>query len=60
MVKAGCPENGIILDPFMGSGTTAVVVKKPGRNYVGIEINKSYVDIANKRISAINKPLFTL
>jgi DNA modification methylase len=35
MVKAGCPEKGIVLDPFMGSGTTGLVAKKLGRNYLG-------------------------
>ena len=43
-------QPGICLDPFMGSGTTAVVVKKLGRNYVGIELNKSYCDMAEKRL----------
>ena len=53
MVKAGCPENGIVLDMFMGGGTTAVVAKKLNRNYLGIELNSSYIDIANKRIDNI-------
>jgi DNA modification methylase len=44
---------GIVLDPFMGSGTTAVVAKKLGRNYIGIEINPDYVKMAEKRINAI-------
>ena len=39
-----------ILDPFMGSGTTAVVAKKLGRNYVGIELNPKYIEMAEKRI----------
>lgn len=52
-IKAGCPIGGIVLDPFMGSGTTAVVAKKLGRNYIGIEINPEYVKIAEKRINAI-------
>ena len=43
----------LILDPFMGSGTTAVVAKKLGRNYVGIEINPKYIEIAKKRLSKI-------
>lgn len=50
-IKAGCPENGIILDPFMGSGTTAIVSRKLNRNYVGFELNPKYVEIANKRIN---------
>jgi len=44
-------EPGIVLDPFMGSGTTAVVAKKLGRNYIGIELNPKYIEIANKRIN---------
>jgi site-specific DNA-methyltransferase (adenine-specific) len=50
-IKAGCPNNGIVLDPFMGSGTTAVVAKKLDRNYIGIELNPKYIEIANKRIN---------
>jgi len=49
-VKAGCPENGIVLDPFMGAGTTGLVARKLDRNYVGIELNPKYIEIANKRI----------
>lgn len=40
----------IILDPFVGSGTTAVAAKKLGRNFIGIDINPEYVDIALKRL----------
>ena len=50
-IKAGCPEDGIVLDPFIGSGTTAVVARKLNRNYVGIELNPDYVNIAKKRLS---------
>ncbi len=50
-VLAGSPETGIVLDPFIGSGTTAVVARKFGRNYIGIELNPSYVEIAEKRLS---------
>lgn len=49
-IKAGCPENGIVLDPFMGAGTTAIVARKLNRNFIGIELNQKYIDIANKRI----------
>lgn len=48
---AGCPEGGTILDPFMGAGTTAIVAKRNGRNYIGIELKPDYIDISNKRIS---------
>ena len=50
MVKAGCPKRGLVLDPFIGSGTTAVVAKKLGRNYLGIELNPEYIKMANKRL----------
>lgn len=52
-IKAGCPENGLVLDPFMGSGTTAVVAKRLGRNYIGIELNPKYIEMAEKRIKAV-------
>lgn len=49
-VKAGCREGGIIIDPFMGAGTTAIVARKLGRNYIGCELNEDYIEIAEKRI----------
>jgi site-specific DNA-methyltransferase (adenine-specific) len=49
-VLAGCPPNGIVLDPFIGSGTTAEVAKKLNRNFIGIEINPEYVKLARNRI----------
>lgn len=49
-ILAGCPEGGVVLDPFMGAGTTGMVAKRYNRNYVGIELNTEYIDIANKRI----------
>ncbi len=49
-IKAGCPEGGIVLDPFMGSGTTAVVARSCGCHFTGCDINIDYVEIANKRL----------
>ena len=49
-IKAGCPEGGVVLDPFMGSGTTALVAKSLGRHYVGIELNRTYVQMAKRRL----------
>lgn len=47
---AGCPENGIVLDPFIGSGTTAVVAQRLGRKYIGIDINPEYCKLARSRL----------
>ena len=49
-ILAGCPKEGTVLDPFMGSGTTAVVAARYNRNYVGIELNPEYIEIAENRI----------
>jgi site-specific DNA-methyltransferase (adenine-specific) len=51
MILASCPTGGVVLDPFMGSGTTSVTAKKLGRNYVGIEVNEQYCCWAEKRLS---------
>jgi DNA modification methylase len=51
-IEAGCPADGVVLDPFMGAGTTAVVARELGRNYVGIELNSEYVKIAEERIKS--------
>lgn len=48
-------ENGIVFDPFMGSGTTAVAAKKCGRNFIGYELDSDYYEICNKRLEEINK-----
>ena len=49
-IKAGCPEGGIVLDPFGGSGTTGIVAALNNRKSILIELNKNYIEIANKRI----------
>lgn len=46
-------ENAIVLDPFVGSGTTAVAAKKLGRKFIGIDINREYIEIAQKRLASI-------
>jgi len=58
MILAGCPPGGVVLDPFMGSGTTALVARKLGRRFVGSELNPDYVAIANKRLSQPYTPSF--
>jgi DNA modification methylase len=50
-------EGDLVLDPFMGSGTTAKMAKLNNRNYIGFEISKDYCDIANKRISEHHEQL---
>lgn len=47
---AGCPEDGTVLDPFMGSGTTGMVAKQFNRYYVGIELNPEFAELAEARI----------
>ena len=49
-IEAGCPVGGVVMDPFMGSGTTAIAALKLNCKYIGIEINKDYVEMAHKRI----------
>lgn len=49
-ILAGSPAGGVVLDPFMGSGTTGAAAKRLGRDFVGIEINPRYCEIAKKRI----------
>ncbi len=49
-IKAGCPIDGVVLDPFSGAGTTALVSAKLGRNYIGIELNPQYVALSEKRL----------
>lgn len=52
MIKASCPVDGIVLDPFMGSGTTAVAAKRVGRNFVGFELNSYYCEIIEQRLKS--------
>ena len=44
-------QPGMVLDPFLGSGTTAVVARKLGRNFIGIELNPKYVEMARRRLT---------
>jgi site-specific DNA-methyltransferase (adenine-specific) len=47
------PTGGIVLDPFLGSGTTAMAARRTLRNFIGIEISGEYCDIARKRLSGL-------
>lgn len=49
-ILAGSPRNGVVLDPFFGSGTTGVVSLKNGRRFIGVEINLDYCDMAARRL----------
>jgi site-specific DNA-methyltransferase (adenine-specific) len=51
-IKAGCPAGGLVLDPFCGSGTTAVVAQRLGCEYLGIDCVEEYCDMARKRLHA--------
>jgi DNA modification methylase len=51
LIKIGSNRNDLILDCFLGSGTTAVACKQLGRNFIGIESEPEYIDIANKRLN---------
>ncbi len=48
-------KNAVILDPFVGSGTTAVAAKKLGKNYIGIDLNIKYVEIAQRRLKELEQ-----
>jgi DNA modification methylase len=50
-ILAGCPEGGVVLDPFLGSGTTAAVAQNLGRKCIGIELNEEYAQLARDRFS---------
>jgi DNA modification methylase len=50
-VLAGCPSSGTILDPFSGAGTTGLVAKQNGRQYIGIELKPEYVAMSEKRLA---------
>ncbi|MFA5318428.1 MAG: transcriptional repressor LexA [Patescibacteria group bacterium] len=56
-IQCFCPENGIVLDPFLGCGSTAVTAKKLKRNYIGFDISKEYCDLAKERVKTIQDAL---
>jgi len=55
MIDSSSKEDNLVLDPFMGVGTTAVACKELGRNYIGFEISKEYCDIAKERLKNTTK-----
>lgn len=50
-IRSGCKPNGVVLDPFNGSGTTGVAAKALGMKYVGIDLNPKYLDLAEEKIA---------
>jgi DNA modification methylase len=59
LVKLACPAGGLVLDPFAGSGSTGKAALATGRRFVGIEIDRAYYAIAQRRIESTPRPLFT-
>jgi len=57
-VQCFCPSKGVVLDPFIGCGSTAVAAKQLGRNYIGIDISKEYCDLTEERLKATPNSLF--
>lgn len=55
MIKASCPPGGLVLDLFMGSGTTAVAAKRCGRDFVGFELNPDYCGVIAQRLAELDK-----
>lgn len=53
-IIGGCPREGVVLDPFNGTGTTGVVALKSGRNYIGIDLNEKYIAMADRRLDRID------
>ena len=56
-IRLTCPPDGIVLDPYMGSGTTGVAAKLCKRNYIGLEISKTYIQTAKHRIESTMCPI---
>jgi DNA modification methylase len=56
-INAGCPESGVVLDPFMGSGTTGISSLRNNRQFIGIDSSPEYVAIAEKRLREVTSGL---
>ena len=55
IILASSNPGELVLDPFLGSGSTSVVANKLGRHYIGIDISEKYCEIARKRVEAAEK-----
>jgi len=53
-ILAGCPKGGLVLDPFLGSGTTGEVANRLGRYFCGIELNEDYIEMAKRRTQKLD------
>ena len=60
LVRLVTPPGGTVLDPFAGSGTTLIAAKEEGFNFIGIELEPEYVEIAEARLAAADRPPATL
>jgi DNA modification methylase len=60
ILKDYAPENAKVFDPFMGSGTTALACKSLNLDWCGCELEPDYVEIANKRLKAVQMSIFSL
>lgn len=56
-ILSGCPEGGIIYDPFMGTGSTAEACIRANRNYIGSEMSENYINICNERLAPLKSQL---
>ena len=54
LIKIFSKKKALVVDPFLGSGTTAIACKNTGRKCIGIELNKEYFEISKKRLNEIN------
>ena len=59
-ILAGCPEGGIVYDPFMGTGSTAEVALRTNRKYIGSEMSEDYLKIAEERLNPFMNDLFKI
>ncbi len=57
-IQCFCPPKGIVLDPFVGCGSTAVMAKRLGRRYIGIDISEEYCKLAEERVRTESNTLF--
>lgn len=60
IVRLCCPEGGLVLDPFAGSGSTGVACVNLGRDFLGFELDPGYCDLARRRLAGAQEPLLTV